>query len=151
MNATLKRTPCVGICSTTYGDLVCRGCKRFAHEIIQWNAFDDEQRELVWQRLLDLREGAVQSLVAIADQEKLEAWGDRFKVPQREDLSLANLAYEVLRRVRGDTRPVDLGLEALVGSAGTPVTAPELYRLIEQELFARSLARYERDFHIPAQ
>ncbi|MEM9624509.1 MAG: DUF1289 domain-containing protein, partial [Pseudomonadota bacterium] len=38
--ALTKRTPCVGICSTTYGDLVCRGCKRFAHEIVQWNAYD---------------------------------------------------------------------------------------------------------------
>ncbi|MEC9132488.1 MAG: DUF1289 domain-containing protein, partial [Pseudomonadota bacterium] len=26
--ATRRPTPCVGICSTTYGDLVCRGCKR---------------------------------------------------------------------------------------------------------------------------
>ncbi len=28
------RTPCVGMCSTTYGDLVCRGCRRFSHEIV---------------------------------------------------------------------------------------------------------------------
>ena len=29
------RTPCVGICSTTYGDDVCRGCKRFSFEVIK--------------------------------------------------------------------------------------------------------------------
>jgi predicted Fe-S protein YdhL (DUF1289 family) len=141
----------VGICSTTYGDLVCRGCKRFAHEIVQWNGFDDEQRELVWERLLDMRDGAVASLVAITDEEKLLAWAERFKVPEREALSPGNLAFEVLRRVRGDVQPLDLGLEALGLPADTPVSAPELYRLIEQELFARSVARYERDFHIPAQ
>ncbi|MCF8976542.1 DUF1289 domain-containing protein, partial [Pseudomonas edaphica] len=27
------KTPCVGLCSTVYGDLVCRGCKRFHHEV----------------------------------------------------------------------------------------------------------------------
>ncbi|KAA0952431.1 DUF1289 domain-containing protein, partial [Pseudomonas sp. ANT_H14] len=26
-NQTIK-TPCVGLCSTVYGDLVCRGCNR---------------------------------------------------------------------------------------------------------------------------
>ncbi|MDC1160500.1 DUF1289 domain-containing protein, partial [Luminiphilus sp.] len=24
------RTPCIGVCSTGVGDVVCRGCKRFA-------------------------------------------------------------------------------------------------------------------------
>jgi hypothetical protein len=36
-NQTIK-TPCVGLCSTVYGDLVCRGCKRFHHEVINWIA-----------------------------------------------------------------------------------------------------------------
>ena len=39
------RTPCVGICSTTYGDDVCRGCKRFIHEVINWNSFNPEEKE----------------------------------------------------------------------------------------------------------
>ena len=63
----MKRTPCVGICSTTYGDLVCRGCMRFAHEIVGWNGFNEAQREAVWQRLLELRDGAVRSAVEVVD------------------------------------------------------------------------------------
>ena len=53
----------MGICSTTYGDLVCRGCKRFAHEIISWNGFDESQREIVWSRLLELRDTCVRDVV----------------------------------------------------------------------------------------
>ena len=45
------RTPCVGICSTGIGDSVCRGCKRFAHEVIDWNAYSHEQRLIIAQRL----------------------------------------------------------------------------------------------------
>ena len=44
-------TPCAGRCSTVFGDLVCRGCRRFNHEVIQWNTYNAEQREAVWQRL----------------------------------------------------------------------------------------------------
>ncbi len=29
---------------------ICRGCKRFAHEIVAWNGYTDDQRERVWQR-----------------------------------------------------------------------------------------------------
>jgi len=45
------KTPCIGLCSTVYGDLVCRGCKRFHHEVINWNAYDDTAKRSVWQRL----------------------------------------------------------------------------------------------------
>ena len=44
-------TPCAGRCSTVFGDLVCRGCRRFNHEVIQWNTYTPEQRLVVWKRL----------------------------------------------------------------------------------------------------
>ena len=44
-------TPCAGRCSTVFGDLVCRGCRRFNHEVIQWNTYTAEQRLMVWKRL----------------------------------------------------------------------------------------------------
>lgn len=44
-------TPCIGICSTGIGDAVCRGCKRYAHEVIHWNSYSDEQKRLINRRL----------------------------------------------------------------------------------------------------
>lgn len=44
-------TPCAGRCSTVFGDSVCRGCRRFNHEVIQWNTYDSAQRLAVWKRL----------------------------------------------------------------------------------------------------
>ena len=35
-------TPCIGICSTVYGDEVCRGCKRTFTEVIDWNNLSEE-------------------------------------------------------------------------------------------------------------
>lgn len=45
------KTPCVGVCSTGIGDEVCRGCKRFSHEVIDWNAYSEDQRFMIVQRL----------------------------------------------------------------------------------------------------
>ena len=147
MTATLRRTPCVGICSTTYGDLVCRGCKRFSHEIVEWNGFADEQQQLVWQRLFKLREGAVLEHLLIEDEAKLLERARAVKVPDLDQLTMANIGYEVLRRSGGTTDLSLIGIVALTEVS----TASKLYQKIEQELYERSVAQYERDFHIPAQ
>ncbi|MEB3755072.1 DUF1289 domain-containing protein [Acinetobacter sp. MD2(2019)] len=44
-------TPCAGRCSTTFGDHVCRGCRRFNHEIIRWNSYTEAQQLAIWKRL----------------------------------------------------------------------------------------------------
>lgn len=147
MTQLLKRTPCVGICSTTYGDLVCRGCKRFAHEIDGWNGFASDQRVLVWERLFKLREGAFLAHAEIADDDLVLTRAREFRVADLEALNSTNIAYEVVRRAGRETDLSALGIASLV-----PVeSASALFQLIEQELFARSLAQYEHDFHVSAQ
>lgn len=44
-------TPCAGRCSTVFGDSVCRGCRRFNHEVIHWNRYSDSEKAVIWQRL----------------------------------------------------------------------------------------------------
>jgi predicted Fe-S protein YdhL (DUF1289 family) len=144
---TLRRTPCVGICSTTYGDLVCRGCKRFAHEIVMWNSFADAQRETVWERLNALREGATARFLAIDDHALLLSTAERLRIPGASSFSPINLAYEVLRRLaRRVDSPADLGIRALEAH-----NALALLDAIEREFYARSLAEYEHSYRTPAQ
>ena len=40
----LTDSPCVGICSTTYGDAVCMGCGRTFEEVHRWNELDDDEK-----------------------------------------------------------------------------------------------------------
>ena len=44
-------SPCIGQCSTTYGDDVCKGCGRTYLEVINWIMFDDREKAHVWSRL----------------------------------------------------------------------------------------------------
>jgi predicted Fe-S protein YdhL (DUF1289 family) len=148
MTAKRRSTPCVGICSTTYGDLVCRGCKRFAHEIVSWNGFEPDQRDTIWNRLEELRMGAISRCLRVLDEERLIAEAEALRVPQPERRDALDLAYEALKRWRDrDARLERLGVESLVGAD----TVRELIRQIDQEFYARSLAHYERSFKIAAQ
>jgi len=44
-------TPCVAVCSTTF-DEICRGCGRTVVEVATWVVMDEQEKELVWQRIL---------------------------------------------------------------------------------------------------
>ena len=44
-------SPCVGRCSTAYGDDICKGCGRTFLEVINWIMFDEQQKAEVWARL----------------------------------------------------------------------------------------------------
>lgn len=51
-------SPCIGQCSTTYGDDVCRGCGRTYLEVINWIMFDDREKAQVWLRLEQIGPGS---------------------------------------------------------------------------------------------
>ena len=60
-------TPCLGICSTTFGDEVCKGCKRFAHEIVSWTKYSLEEREIINDRLEKFKIKILQGRFKIID------------------------------------------------------------------------------------
>ena len=135
-----RRTPCVGVCSTTYGDLVCRGCKRFSHEIVGWNGYDLDQQERVRLRLIKLHHESVRACVRVYDQIRwrltLESMIDA------EPNEFAPLALAVLKNVV--RKPSEAGLEPL----GLPrdVLSSDVLRSIDREFYIRSTAYYERSF-----
>lgn len=50
-NGLFTQSPCIGICSTTFGDDICFGCKRTYQEVIEWNAMSDEAKDKINRRL----------------------------------------------------------------------------------------------------
>ncbi len=141
MPAKRRATPCVGICSTTYGDLVCRGCRRFSHEITGWNGYDDEQRERVWERLESLRATAVDAVVRPDSPDLLESFRERLELP--EDVSWQETAYDVLCRAPAGKALYELGLASIehdaVGAARSAIDA------LTGQL---AEAHYERNFRV---
>lgn len=144
--ARLRRTPCVGICSTTYGDLVCRGCKRFSHEIVGWNGFTEAQRELVWSRLFTLLSEVAESHIVVTDPARLRRKAEEFGLPDADRLPDGALAFQLLR-----LRPPDLAAVGVVPRARTPTpSVQDVVRTIDRDFFDRSTAHYERNFKIRA-
>ena len=142
----LRRTPCVGICSTTYGDLVCRGCKRYAHEIVGWNGFSEQQRELVWDRLQSLLAEVAETHLAVTDRERLRRKALEFRLPDAEKTPDGALAFQLLRMA-----PPDLAAIGVTPRGDDISASPrDLVRVIDRDFYERSTAHYERSFKIRA-
>lgn len=45
--AKLDGVPCRGVCTTTYGDLICHTCGRTQEEITNWNTFTSHHKKLI--------------------------------------------------------------------------------------------------------
>ena len=139
----LRRTPCVGVCSTTYGDLVCRGCKRFAHEIVGWNGYSDDQRERIWTRLNTLLTDSVRAHLDVVDESKLRSVATRLKLNNAAELPAEVLAFRTLRAR-------SIPLEAIGLHRRHPEESPgDAARVIDAEFYIRSRAHYEASFKTP--
>lgn len=82
------RTPCIGVCSTTsVGDAICRGCKRYAFEVIRWNSYSDPEKEAVLRRLEALTVQILKDRFHIHSAAALEATLQHWKIPMNPALS----------------------------------------------------------------
>jgi predicted Fe-S protein YdhL (DUF1289 family) len=137
-------TPCVGICSTTYGDMVCRGCRRYLHEIIDWNRFSDEEKCLVWHRLDGLLEQALPASFRIDDAGRLRAQLARYGIPHRPDASAWTHLYALLKWTAGQLP--DLGAFGVTRLDASNLTLAQLRDKLNADLHRLASAYYEKDF-----
>ena len=146
VSGSAKRpTPCVGICSTTYGDLVCRGCMRYAHEIVQWNGYNGQQQAIIWQRLEKIRNDAIAFHLQVSAR---DAFDSACKMANLTELDEIPRRYELLRFavVRGMVM-TQIGMQTVDISVESEQALAVMQKL-DQEIYQRSRAHYERNFRI---
>ena len=90
-------TPCAGRCSTVFGDQVCRGCRRFNHEVIQWNTYTVEERMAVWQRLDAQLDQILVPMLPMAQLAQVEEFVLSKRVRLLENASQGRKLYHALK------------------------------------------------------
>ena len=140
------KTPCIGICSTVFGDEVCRGCKRYQNEIIEWNSFNDSEKRAVLDRLETLKVQIIDPKIQILDQSLLREKLKHYKIRFVEDNNPLCWVFDLLRSGSESIQdPKDFGFD-LKGSSPTDLS--ELKKMIEEELFELSEAHHQRYFKV---
>lgn len=141
------KTPCIGVCSTGIGDAVCRGCKRYAHEVIHWNSYSQQQKRLIDSRLAQFLAQIVESKLTVVDSDKLRWHLDAQQIRYALQKGPYIWAYELLR---AGARQIDnieqYGISLDAEYRDQPLV--ELRLAIDNEFFILSQAHYERYFNV---
>jgi len=137
------KTPCIGLCSTVYGDLVCRGCKRFHHEVVNWNQYTEEEKRAVWMRLEALLVQVVQAKLEVFDAQRLYRQLEQRQIRFVAEQSAYCWAYQlIVRGARAINQLEAYGIALLPEFRGWEL--PALRDAIDREFFLLSEAHYER-------
>lgn len=136
-----EKTPCVGLCSTVYGDQVCRGCKRFSHEIVAWNRYDTTVRRAVWQRLENLLEQIIWARIELVSALELNRALERLRVGVDAAMPVGIKVQRWLVRA-GDLPLETAGLKRRIG--WEELSTRQLRDEIDQTFMALSQAYYDR-------
>ena len=142
MSMSRSTTPCLGICSTTYGDSVCKGCKRFVHEVIDWNKFNSNEKELVNTRLEEFKIIVLRNRFLVSDQDLLAAKLKENAIRFNNTLDPLTWIFDLLRA--SGTQELDLdqfGIKTLISEA-----LPTIREQINKEFLELSEAHYDRYF-----
>lgn len=133
-------SPCVGLCSTTVGDGVCRGCQRTVSEIGEWMALSDEQRSQRMAQLDALRERVASRFLRVDDPACLEAQLKRHHIRFRPEQPPLSRAVELLRVGRERIRELHrYGLTPLDAAEG--LSPANLHAQLSAQLLAEASKR----------
>ena len=143
MKKNKASTPCLGICSTTYGDNVCKGCKRFAHEVINWNRYTIAQKELVNSRLEDFKITVLKDRFSISNVDLLASRLHDKGINFNDSLDPLTWIFDLLRAAGSQ----ELNLDQFGIISHESIGLAELKDQIYSEFLELSEVYYERYFN----
>ena len=144
MRKQRSSTPCLGICSTTYGDDVCRGCKRFIHEVISWNSYSNDEKEIVNSRLEEFKVTILSHRFKVTDAELLSSKLKEHAINFNDALDPITWIFDLLRASSQDLDLELFGLELLPDHRTFSLSS--IKDEINTELFELSQAHFDRYF-----
>ena len=140
------QTPCIGICSTTsLGDKICRGCKRFNFEVIKWNSYSEQEKLAVFGRIDLLTEQILRNKFRIASVTKLQDVMRDFRFFYHPDLSPYCWMHGLLQKYSYKIKSLDdIGVELINEFKAKPLD--EVMSVVNEELHLLSEAHFQRYF-----
>ncbi|GAB5450003.1 MAG: DUF1289 domain-containing protein [Halioglobus sp.] len=147
LDRTVK-TPCIGVCSTGIGDSVCRGCKRFSHEVIDWNSYSLEQKRVIDGRLAGFLSQCVKNKLQVTDRDLLKWQLDVQQVRYVETHDEYCWVFSLLKAGAGQIEVTrEFGFEVDLRYRDTSLL--DLREAIDQEFYILSEAHYDRYMRTP--
>jgi predicted Fe-S protein YdhL (DUF1289 family) len=125
-----------------FGGDVCRGCKRFSREVIEWVGYSEEQKQAIDARLSYLLSQLVRARFEIFDESKLLAGLKAQNIRFHEYRNAYCWIFELLRAGASQVVPEDYGFKVLPAFREVPLKRQ--VEEIDQDFYTLSDAHFQR-------
>ncbi len=141
------KSPCIGVCSTGIGDSVCRGCKRYCHEIIHWNAYSGDEKRAILERVDVLLSQVVKAKLTIEDEDLLKRQMSLQKIRHDSSSQPYSWVFELLKVGASQIEDLrDFGCSVLPEFASMSMS--DLRDSIDEDFYVLSSVHYQRYFEV---
>lgn len=111
-----------------------------------WNGYQQDQKDLIWQRLNTLRDQVVSQLLVVRSAARLNAYCEETGIQIAQNPRPTDV-HRVLAHLVAQSASLDeAGLAFVDGAQCMP--ALDAMKQIDGEIYNRSTAHYERNFRI---
>ena len=142
---TNVKTPCIGVCSTGIGDSVCRGCKRYTHEVVDWIGYTNPQKVSILLRLDTLLRQVLEARLTIFDEALLRQQLRLQKVRHHPEQSPYAWIFEVLKVGAGSIKNLEQ-FGARLAPEYAHMSLPEFKKIVDDDFYVLSCVHFERYF-----
>jgi predicted Fe-S protein YdhL (DUF1289 family) len=125
------------------GDLICRGCKRYAFEVIAWNGYSDEEKRAVLERIEKLSVQILQDRLRIFSVPSLRQALEQRNIPYDPALSPYCWLHNLLKKGHRDLEKLD-DCGVYIRPAYSHLSLARLCEQIDRELIVLCDAHYQR-------
>ena len=130
----MTETPCIGICSTIYGDEICRGCFRHFQDVIDWNTFDSPRKIEILKQLDQLTTQVLEQKIDLLNPQLLQQKCLEYKLRIRLNWNPHTWAHVLLREgMNKINRPEKYGFR--IKAAYKDLSIAKLVEIIDDEIF----------------
>ena len=139
------KTPCIGVCSTGIGDNVCRGCKRYTHEVAGWNRYSESERVSISRRLDALLRQVLEDRIEVFDEALLLKQLAVHNVRYHAEQSPYSWIFEIIKVGASQLKTLEpFGARLLPGYAHMPLS--QFKKMVDEDFFVLSSVHYDRYF-----
>ena len=123
--------------------MICRGCKRYAFEVIDWNTYSDEEKRCILDRIEKLTVQILEHRLRIFSVPSLRQSLEYWNVPYDPSLSPYCWLHNLLKKCHRELQQLD-DCGVFIRPAFAHLSLPLLCEQIDRELLILSDAHYQR-------
>ena len=135
-------SPCIGFCSTTYGDDFCKGCYRHFQTVIQWETLSDDKKNEFYQKISMTTDKIFSQYVQFSDKELFDKVLDEFSIEHSPEYSLSYALLRLLQKHSLSLKDRDIGCQLKEKK-----TWSEFYMMIDKKLYQQVIAPEQKNIN----